>query len=55
MEGFARDRLGRLTLAVQLLVERREPALLVPARVLADRLFCGYGELEDPIGAAGGL
>jgi len=31
------------------------PALLVPARVLADRLFCGYGELEDPIGAAGDL
>jgi tetratricopeptide (TPR) repeat protein len=28
------------------------PALLVPARVLADRLFCGCGELEDPIGAA---
>jgi hypothetical protein len=26
-------------------------ALLVPARVLADRLFFGYGELEDPIGA----
>lgn len=31
------------------------PALLVPARVLADRLFCGCGELEDPIGAAGDL
>ena len=31
------------------------PALLVPTRVLADRLFCGYGELEDPIGAAGDL
>ena len=31
------------------------PALLVPARVLADRLFCGCGELEDPIGAAADL
>jgi tetratricopeptide (TPR) repeat protein len=31
------------------------PALLVPARVLADRLFCGCGELEDPIGAAAEL
>jgi hypothetical protein len=31
------------------------PGLLVPARVLADRLFCGCGELEDPIGAAGDL
>jgi tetratricopeptide (TPR) repeat protein len=31
------------------------PALLVPARVLADRMFCGCGELEDPIGAAGDL
>jgi tetratricopeptide (TPR) repeat protein len=31
------------------------PALLVPARVLADRLFCGCGEQEDPIGAAGDL
>jgi tetratricopeptide (TPR) repeat protein len=31
------------------------PALLVPARVLADRLFCGCGDLEDPIGAAGDL
>ena len=28
-------------------------ALIAPARSLADRLFCGCGELEDPIGAAG--
>jgi hypothetical protein len=32
-----------------------QPALLGPARVLADRLFCGYAELEDPIGAASDL
>ena len=31
------------------------PELLVPARVLADRLFRGCGELEDPIGAAADL
>jgi tetratricopeptide (TPR) repeat protein len=31
------------------------PALLVPARALADRLLRGCGELEDPIGAAAEL
>ena len=31
------------------------PPLILPARILADRLFCGCGELEDPIGAAADL
>jgi tetratricopeptide (TPR) repeat protein len=45
-----RRRLGRPEIAKS----GRLP-LLVPARVHADRLFCGCGELEDPIGAAGDL
>jgi hypothetical protein len=46
-----RRRLGRREVAYN----AGRPALVVPARVLADRLFCGCGELEDPIGAAAEL
>ncbi len=45
----------RRRLSLRAAVDPGRPALLVPARVLADRLFCGCGELEDPIGAAAEL
>jgi hypothetical protein len=44
---------GRLRLA--LLADPARPSLLIPARRLTDRVLRRRGELEDPIGAGGGL